>query len=60
MFKEKIVERIGKKTNKDFFPWYQDKVLELASFFIKNTKEESIPVENDKFFEPYKLEVIAR
>ncbi|MFH1504946.1 MAG: hypothetical protein ABIH08_06150 [Candidatus Omnitrophota bacterium] len=56
----KIIEKISRKTNKDSSLWYQDKVLELAGFLLKEVKKENIPVKNTKPFEPCKLEVAVR
>ena len=35
----KIIEKISRKTNKDSSLWYQDKVLELAGFLLKEAKK---------------------
>ena len=59
MIKEKIIETVGKKMNKNLPMWYQGKVIELAGFFVKQLKEENVPI-NNVSFEHEELEVMVR
>ena len=54
MIKERIIEKTGRKANKDLSAWYKNKVAELASLLIKNLNEQ--PAE---FSESYKEEVLV-
>ncbi len=60
MIREKIVETFKKGKNKDLPEWYEGKVLELADYFLKHAKIESIldkTVWQDNFLESHKQEV---
>jgi hypothetical protein len=59
MIKEKIIEKISRKMNKNLPLWYQDKVIELAGFFVKKLKEENIPI-NNAALEHKELEVMIK
>ncbi len=59
MIEEKIIEKIGRKMNKNLPIWYQGKVIELAGFFVKKLKEENIPI-NNAVFEHRELEVMVK
>ena len=59
MIKEKIIEKIGRKMNKNLPIWYQGKVIELAGFFAKKLKEENVPI-NNMTFEHKELEVMVQ
>jgi len=59
MIKEKIIEKMGRKMNKNLSLWYQGKVIELAGFFVKKLKEENVPI-NNMAFEHKELEVMVK
>lgn len=59
MIKEKIIETVGKKMNKNLPMWYQAKVIKLAGFFVKKLKEENVPI-NNVSFEHEELEVMVK
>ena len=59
MIKEKIIEKTGRKINKNIPLWYQGKVVELAGFFVKKLKEENIPI-NNAALEHKELEVMVK
>ena len=59
MIKEKVIEKMGRKINKDLPIWYQGKVIELAEFFVKKLKEENVPI-NNAAFEHEELEVLVK
>lgn len=59
MIKEKIIEKMGRKMNKNLPLWYQGKVIELAGFFVKKLKEENVPI-NNTAFEHKELEVMVK
>ena len=57
---KRITERIGIKINFDTQSWYQDKVIELATFIIKRIPDNKIILEEIKFSNYKKLEVISK
>ncbi len=59
MLKEKIIESIGKRTNKEFSFWYKSKILELSGFLLKKAKED-VKIKSNNFSESRKLEVILK
>ena len=57
---KRITERIGTKINLETQSWYQDKVIELATFIIKRIPDNKIILEEIKFNNYKKLEVISK
>ena len=57
---KRITERIGTKVNLETQSWYQDKVIELATFIIKRIPDNKIILEEIKFNNYKKLEVISK
>lgn len=60
MIDEKIIERTGKRINKNFAMWYQNKVLEMTDFVVKKLKNENITVKNHQPIESCELEVMVK
>lgn len=57
---ERIVERIGRKINKDIQEWYQAKVGEMAHFIVRKIKEDTAALKKIESHKQEELEVLVK
>ena len=57
---EQIIERIGRKINKDVQGWYQTKVNEIAHFIVRKIKEDTVALKKIESHKQEELEVLVK